>query len=89
MVSLFDTTTINGMTLANRFIRSATGEGLADSDGAVTSKLLNFIEKQAQGGPALIVSGYAYVAKSGQAYTIQQGIHNDSLIPRARVAKIV
>ena len=36
---LFEPTTINGMRLTNRFVRSATWEGLADEDGSVTKKL--------------------------------------------------
>jgi len=36
---LFDETTINGMTLKNRFVRSATWEGMANPDGTVTPKL--------------------------------------------------
>ena len=35
MAALFDCTSINGMSLANRFVRSATWEGLADEDGAL------------------------------------------------------
>jgi 2,4-dienoyl-CoA reductase-like NADH-dependent reductase (Old Yellow Enzyme family) len=37
MATLFDTTTINGMTLANRFVRSATWEGMANDDLTVTT----------------------------------------------------
>ena len=33
MSKLFETTTLNGMTLKNRFIRSATAEGMATDDG--------------------------------------------------------
>lgn len=36
MADLFDTTQINSMTLGNRFVRSATWEGMAADDGAVT-----------------------------------------------------
>ncbi len=39
MAELFEGTTISGMGLANRFVRSATWEGLADEHGAVTSRL--------------------------------------------------
>ena len=33
MVSLFEETEINGMTLSNRFVRSATWDGYAESAG--------------------------------------------------------
>lgn len=84
MISLFDTTTINNMTLANRFVRSATYSGMADQDGAVTPKLINLMVKPARGGVGLIMSGYAFVLKSGQAYPGQLGSYDDSLIPGLR-----
>jgi len=39
MSELFEETSIAGMTLHNRFVRSATWEGLANRDGSVTHKL--------------------------------------------------
>ena len=39
MAAPFEKITINGMNLNNRFVRSATWEGLATKDGTVTSKL--------------------------------------------------
>jgi len=36
MRGLFEPTCINGMTLANRFVRSATWEGMATDDGRST-----------------------------------------------------
>ena len=84
MTSLFDATTINNMTLANRFVRSATNSSLADQDGAVTPKLINFVAKPVRGGIGLFISGYAYVLKSGQGSPGQLGIYDDSLIPGLR-----
>ncbi len=40
MMDLFETTEINGMKLPNRFVRSATWEGMAADDGAVTPGLI-------------------------------------------------
>ena len=42
MTRLFERTLINSMSLGNRFVRSATWEGLADKDGSVTSRLMEW-----------------------------------------------
>lgn len=50
MSKLFERTEINGMKLANRFVRSATWEGMAAEDGACTTKLIELVVQLAQGG---------------------------------------
>ncbi len=77
---LFESSTINGMTLANRFVRSATWEGMATEDGRVTPKLTDTMVALATGGVGLIISGHTYVSKVGQASPYQLGIYDDSLI---------
>lgn len=77
---LFESTAINHMTLANRFVRSATWEGMATEEGQATPKLIDTMVALAQGGVGLIISGHAYVAGRGQASPWQLGIHDDSLI---------
>ncbi|MBW2176799.1 MAG: NADH:flavin oxidoreductase, partial [Deltaproteobacteria bacterium] len=64
---LFETTQINGMTLANRFVRSATWEGMASDEGTVTPDLVNLNAELARGGVGLIISSHAYVSRAGQA----------------------
>jgi 2,4-dienoyl-CoA reductase-like NADH-dependent reductase (Old Yellow Enzyme family) len=81
---LFESTTINGMALKNRFIRSATWEGMATEDGRVTPKLIDTMMALAEGGVGLIISGHAYVAPVGQASPWQMGIYDDSLIDGLR-----
>jgi 2,4-dienoyl-CoA reductase-like NADH-dependent reductase (Old Yellow Enzyme family) len=81
MTDLFDTTQINGMTLTNRFVRSATWEGMAGDDGAVTPRLTETVTELARGGVGLIISGHAYVLPEGQAGPRQMGIYKDDLIP--------
>ena len=77
---LFASGTINGLTLANRFIRSATWEGLATDAGEVTPHLIDTMVNLARGGIGLIISGHAYVSPIGQASPWQLGIYDDRLI---------
>jgi 2,4-dienoyl-CoA reductase-like NADH-dependent reductase (Old Yellow Enzyme family) len=81
---LFAPSTINGLVLSNRFVRSATWEGMADDDGRVTPQLMETLAALASGGVGLIITGHAYVAKEGQAGPRQMGIYDDSLIPGLR-----
>jgi 2,4-dienoyl-CoA reductase-like NADH-dependent reductase (Old Yellow Enzyme family) len=80
MPKLFETTSINVMTLENRFVRSATWEGLALNDGSVTDRLIDLAVQLAKGGVGLIITGHAYVSKEGQASSWQLGVHSDALI---------
>ncbi len=80
MTTLFEPSEINGMTLPNRFVRSATWEGLAAEDGSCTPPLVDMMEALAKGGVGLIISSHAYVQKVGQAGSGQLGIHNDDMI---------
>jgi 2,4-dienoyl-CoA reductase-like NADH-dependent reductase (Old Yellow Enzyme family) len=84
MASLFDETVLNGVKLRNRFVRSATWEGLADHDGSVTAPILDMYGSLAEGGVGLIITGHAYVSREGQATPRQLGIHDDSMIPGLR-----
>lgn len=81
MPHLFETTTIKSLTLPNRFIRSATWEGLAADDGSVTPRLIDVAVKLAQGGVGLIISGHAYVSREGQAGSWQLGAYSNELVP--------
>ena len=78
--SLFQPITINGLTLPNRFVRSATWEGMATADGRVTPKLTETVAALAEGGVGLIISGHAYVDRIGQASPFQMGFYDDNLM---------
>ena len=80
MAALFDRTTINGMTLRNRLVRSATWEGMCDTDGRPTQKLINLYRELAQGGIGLIVSGYTFVRTDGKQLSGKMGIHSDDFV---------
>jgi 2,4-dienoyl-CoA reductase-like NADH-dependent reductase (Old Yellow Enzyme family) len=80
MNKLFEPGEINGMKLANRFVRSATWEGMAEEDGSVTPRLTKTMVDLTRGGVGLIISGHAYVLPEGQAGPLQMGIYKDELI---------
>ncbi len=77
---LFQSITINSLTLPNRFVRSATWEGMASADGRVTPQLIDTMTALAAGGVGLIISGHAYIDRMGQASPFQLGFYDDSLV---------
>lgn len=77
MNTLFDQTTINGMTLENRLARSATWEGMCDVDGRPFPKLISFYRDMARGKVGLIISGYTFVSPEGKQLPGKMGIHTD------------
>jgi 2,4-dienoyl-CoA reductase-like NADH-dependent reductase (Old Yellow Enzyme family) len=81
MSPLFDATQINGMMLSNRFVRSATWEGMAESDGSCTDRLTALMEKLAAGGVGLVITGHTYVDRRGQAGPWQLGIDCADRVP--------
>lgn len=84
MSILFERGSINGMELTNRFVRSATWEGMAGEDGAVTTRLIDTMIGLAQGGVGLIISGHAYVSPEGKAGPWQLGIYKDEQVDGLR-----
>ncbi|MHB9097961.1 MAG: NADH:flavin oxidoreductase [Syntrophales bacterium] len=84
MNGLFEPASIGRMTLANRFVRSATYEGLAAADGACTFPLTVKMAELAEGGVGLIITSHAFVSPEGRARPRQLGIHSDAMIPGLR-----
>jgi 2,4-dienoyl-CoA reductase-like NADH-dependent reductase (Old Yellow Enzyme family) len=81
MPLLFEATRLGSLTMANRFVRSATWEGLAHDDGFVTPRLIDVAQGLARGGVGLIISGHAYVSIEGQAGRWQLAAYSDDFIP--------
>ncbi len=79
MADLFDPISINGMELANRFMRSATYDGMA-KNGQVTQPQIELYQRLAQGGTGLIVSGLMAVSKDGRLSPYQNYLFDDSNI---------
>ena len=88
---MFQSGKIGKLTIKNRFVRSATYEGLAkEPNGEVTDKLLKLYQKLAEGEIGLITTGFSFVQENGKAFYNQIGIHKDELLPGLRkLVKIV
>lgn len=80
MKDLFDKTQIKNMNLKNRFIRSATWEGLANDDGHINENILNVYSNLAKGDVGLIITSYAYITKEEKPNRGMLGIYDDSFI---------
>ncbi len=81
MPALFDQTQIGTMRLANRFVRSATWEGMATDDGCSTPELDAYVARLAEGGVGLTISSYAYVSPEGRDAPGQLGVCSDEHVP--------
>lgn len=80
MAGLFEASEINGLKVRNRFVRSATYEAMAGSDGTVRDQLLNCMADLVRGEVGLIITGHAHVSLEGQAGPRQMGIYSDAMI---------
>jgi len=81
MPELFEPCSIGTLTLANRFVRSATNEGCAEEDGAVTPRLCGLLAEVARGGVGLVISGFAPVSAHGRVCARQLAAYDDNCIP--------
>ena len=71
---------IGALEIKNRFIHSATYEGMAKETGEVTDELIKRYTRLAGGDIGLIIPGYLYVHPRGRAMKYQVGIHRDEMI---------
>jgi 2,4-dienoyl-CoA reductase-like NADH-dependent reductase (Old Yellow Enzyme family) len=81
MAQLFEETTINGLTIKNRFVCSALWNGMANTDGSCPQNMIDLVAKPAEGDVGLIITGAAYVSKVGHCFIGQAGVHRDDLLP--------
>lgn len=54
----------------------------ADDEGFIGEPSVNLMKNRAEGGVGLIITGYAYISKSGQSFVDMNGIHTDEHIAR-------
>ena len=76
--SPFEPLTIGPLTLRNRFIKSATNEGMARG-GIVSKGLARFHESMAEGGAALTTVAYCATSLDGRTFIDQATLNDDSI----------
>ena len=81
MSVLFDPIKVGTLALKNRFVRSATYYALSDEDGFIGEQSIALKRTLAENEVGLIVSGYAFVLKSGQVPPDMNGIQSDEHTP--------
>lgn len=83
---LFKETTISGIDVNNRIMRSATHDGLADEFGAPSDELVRKYEFMAKNDVGCIITGYAAVSKNGVSpYPRMMKIFDDRVIDKYKV----
>jgi 2,4-dienoyl-CoA reductase-like NADH-dependent reductase (Old Yellow Enzyme family) len=78
---LFSPIQIGPITVANRFVRSATHAFMSDADGYVTERQIKLLEDLAKGEVGLIVSGHAFIHRRGKASLAQTAVYDDRFVP--------
>jgi len=80
MTVLFSAMKIGNVEIPNRFVSSATYEGMAKETGEVSDELIKRYVRLAKGGVGLSITGIMFVHPFGRGYKYQTGIHHDSMI---------
>lgn len=80
MTSIFESSTLAGIPLKNRLIRSATYEGLGNTDGGPTEDLTNLYVRLAKGGAGAIITGGIGVQQDGKIGNSMCMLDNDQNI---------
>ena len=78
-MKIFESFEIESMKLKNRIVRSATWLAGCPT-GDVTDELISRYVKIAEGGCAMIITGFAYVSPEGAMLPAMIGVENDSRI---------
>ena len=84
MSKLFESFAIGDLVLKNRFVRSPTTSYWSDEEGILRDPILEYYEKLAKGGTALIIKGHSYVSEKGKAHNCQSGLSSEKHIPRMK-----
>lgn len=81
---LFESCFLGSLLLRNRFIRSATHEGLADDSGLYTPQLTDLYAKLAADEVGLIITGHTFISPEGKA-SPKQSAASDAAVELWRI----
>lgn len=82
MMKMFEPATVGGLSLKNRFIRSATFEYVYDNEKNIfADKLLPMYEKLASNGVAAIITGMVGVDENSRAASVMIKAYGHSFVP--------
>ncbi len=72
---------INSMVLRNRIITGPMEKNLANRDGSLTPRYIDYLTERARGGASLLMVESTYVDTRGMGHLYQLGCHGDHVIP--------
>jgi 2,4-dienoyl-CoA reductase-like NADH-dependent reductase (Old Yellow Enzyme family)/thioredoxin reductase len=72
---------INSMRVRNRIITGPMERAMANRDGTLNKRYIDYLTERARGGAGLINVESAYVDPRGHGNTFQVGCHDDKVIP--------
>ena len=82
MKHIFEPVKKNQIELKNRLIRSATWEGIANTDGSVTDEAYEIYGELARGGVGAIITGFTSTALHDYYFGGMMRLCDDALIPQ-------
>ena len=82
-MNLFNSAKIGKLELKNRFIRSATWEGMCEND-FVSDRLIDLYEELAKNDVGLIITGFSHVLKDANSNIGQMGIYDEKFLPKLK-----
>lgn len=83
---LFDSCFLGSLLLRNRFIRSATHEGLAEENGLYSPELTSLYADLARDGIGMIITGHTWVSPEGEASPRQASAASEEAVELWRIA---
>ena len=72
---------INKMKLSHRIITGPMEKNLANRDGSLNQRYIDYLTERAKGGASLIQVESTYVDTRGMGHLFQAGCHGDHVIP--------